>query len=56
VVDCVRETDCSGIACYDDATCRAEIDAAGGLFSAAVTAAQAVGDCVEVPCMGCSEM
>jgi hypothetical protein len=56
VVNCVVATDCESIACYDDATCKAEIDAAGGLLSAGVTAAQAVGDCVEVPCMGCSDM
>jgi catabolite regulation protein CreA len=56
IVDCVLDTDCEGLACYNSSTCRAEIDAAGGLFGDALSAAQALGDCVEVPCAGCSTM
>ena len=53
VVKCVVKTMCSGIACYNPSTCKAEIDAAGGLLGAGTQAAQKVGDCVLSQCSSC---
>lgn len=47
ILKCATEKNCSGVACYQDATCKAEIDNApnGGLSSLAVALATQVSDC-----------
>jgi hypothetical protein len=68
VVNCALETGCTQdpnpLACYEDNTCKSEIDAAGGPLGAGTTAAQDVGDCTVAaaeaatsgPCMECNQM
>ncbi len=53
VVQCVVKTMCEGLGCYNAATCKSEIDVAGGPFGKGTQAAQAVGDCAITACRGC---
>lgn len=53
VVQCVVETMCDGLGCYNANTCKSEIDAAGGPFGKGTQAAQSVGDCAVTACRGC---
>jgi hypothetical protein len=47
ILKCAQEKNCSGVQCYADATCKAEIDNApgGGLSSISVAFATQVSDC-----------
>ncbi len=48
---CVFDSGCSGMECLGP--CGQVIQDNGGIAGAPVAAAQAVGDCAEVPCAGC---
>ena len=54
IVDCARTTGCESLGCYDEATCKAEIDAVGGIASEGVMAAQTLADCAFPMCSGCT--
>ena len=50
IVECGRAKGCRGVACYDDKTCKAEIDGVGGPTSPAAIKAQAVSQCTSTKC------
>lgn len=52
VINCAAEKKCTGLDCYQDATCKTQIDAAGGPTGAGVAAAQEFGTCVLDPMKG----
>ena len=53
IVDCVRTSGCSGFDCLGP--CGQVISQNGGISGAPLAAAQAFGDCVEVPCATCDD-
>ncbi len=53
IVDCVLTAGCEGLACLGP--CGGVINDNGGLTGAPLAAAQALGDCNEVPCEGCED-
>ncbi len=53
IVDCVMTSGCEGFGCLTP--CGTVINDNGGLSGAPLAAAQAVGDCTEVPCTGCGD-
>ena len=53
IVECGRSKGCRGLDCYQENTCKAVIDGAGGPTGAATIKAQTVSSCTTTKCKAC---
>jgi len=53
IVECGRAKGCRGLACYEDKTCKTEIDGAGGPTGQAAIKASTLSNCTTTKCKAC---